>query len=300
MAKSKVSFLMKFFLLSCLLVLGACQTRPTKMYETQEVRSRQQALAELYKGELVIDARPAFDFNLSKINGSIHLRWDEFTQKDEDMRGVFEKDLFFHARRLARLGISPETPITVVGRGLQGNGEEGRLAWTLKYFGVRNVRFIHIDAFDRSQLRSSAPERQPVPIWRPELDQSLIISRKDFIQKTMSKRDPVSNLIVMDVRPSAEYLGKTPSVLRMRPPDIGAINIPWTEFVTSYGLANEGIVEKLKSVMITPEKEILVISNFGVESAAVVMVLRELGFQNSRNLAGGYSELIFEVNQKRK
>lgn len=281
-------------LLSLLFLVGACQHRPTKMYESSEVKARNQNLAELFKGELIVDARPAFDFNLSKINGSINIRWEEFTQKDEDLRGVFERDLYFHSRRLARMGINPDTPITVVGRGPLGAGEEGRVAWTLKYLGIKNVRFIHIDAYERGlNSQASPPPRAPVAIWKPSLDESLIISKNDFLKKTMVPRDNEQGVVILDVRPVQEYLGKLPSPLKIRPPDLSAMNVPWTDFVTSYGLPNESIGEKLRSVGVTSNKEILVVSNFGIESATVVMVLRELGFSKSRNLAGGYSELIF-------
>ncbi len=174
--------------------LLSCQTKPTKMYESQELKSRLQAMGDIYNNQniqqVIVDARPAFDFNLSKINGSINLRWEEFTQRDEELRGVFERDLYFHSRRLARYGINPETPVTIVGRGLQGGGEEGRLAWTLKYMGIKNVRFLHIDAFDRSPSVKEAPKIQSVA--RGRLARVLKLKEMKVIQSELKNIPPPS------------------------------------------------------------------------------------------------------------
>ena len=45
---------------------------------------------------------------------------------------------------LARAGIAPDSSVVVLGRGLQGEGEEGRIAWMLAYLGVPNIQFANI------------------------------------------------------------------------------------------------------------------------------------------------------------
>jgi thiosulfate/3-mercaptopyruvate sulfurtransferase len=219
------------------------------------------------------------------------MQWSDFTQHEEPFEGELEKDLFFHARRLARLGIDPSTPVIVVGLGPQGHGEEGRVAWTLKYLGVKNVSFASIDHFSLPLTSEEAPPRESKSLWKPQVDDSLLVDRKTMLKLITKPRDTKAPVIV-DVRTHQEYLGKTSTALNKEIPDIGAINIPWTEFFDSHGLIVPAMKQKLEAVAITPEKVLYVISEKGVESAAVTLALRELGYTKAANFAGGYSELI--------
>lgn len=273
-------------------LLISCQSKPTKVFDSVEARVREGEKAKVTPQHVIVDARPTFEFSISNVPGSVNLRAEEFTQPQEPFRGLFEADLFFHTRKLARMGIGPDTPVIVVGRGPQGNGEEGRLAWTLMYLGVKDVSFMHIDAFDRGQLAASTEPRKPVAIWKPNLDETLIVSREDFLKKVNSPRVELSSPVIMDVRPTNEYLGKVPGPFRQPPPDLGATNVPWTEFITSKGLSRPEIKEQLEATGIVPTREIYVISNRGVESATVTLILRKLGYSKAANYAGGYAELI--------
>ena len=116
-------------------------------------------------------------------------------------------------------------------------------------------------------------------------------SRSEWVHAMMSPRAEPGATVLIDVRPSEEYLGKAASPSSKPPPDVGAINIPWTEFFQKNGLVNESVKAKLQSIGITPERKILVIANKGIESAAVTLALRELGFNKAANYAGGYMEL---------
>jgi thiosulfate/3-mercaptopyruvate sulfurtransferase len=278
--------------------LMACQTKPTKVYESVEAKLRDGQKASVPAAAIIVDARPAFDYSISHINGSVNIRWDEFTQPQEPYRGVFEGDLYFHARRLARMGITPDTPVIVVGRGIQGGGEEGRVAWTLKYLGVKSVEFMHIDAFERPRPNQEAPTHESKPIWKPSLDESLIVSRQEFLKKALLPRTEGQQVpLVIDVRSASEYLGKTPQPFAKPIPDLAAINVPWSEFITSQGIPRLEVKGQLQAIGISPDKEILVISNRGVESAVVTMVLRNLGYQKVANMAGGYSELLADPDK---
>ncbi len=286
------------FAVAVLGFMSACQTKPTQIFQSVEPKLKDPKapikLSELSKDTVVIDARPAFDFAISHINGSVNVRWDEFTQQEEAFRGLFEEDLYFHARRLARLGIGLETPVIVVGRGPQGAGEEGRVAWTLMYLGLKNVRFMHIDSLDRPNTREEAPPHEAHAIWKPELVESLIVERSEVLKKSMSAQLSEPGVVLIDVRPSSEYLGKVSSVLGLAPPDVGAINIPWTEFITAKGTANFDLKDRLAQVGVTTDKQVYVLSNRGVESATATLVLRDLGYVKASNYAGGYSDLMAE------
>jgi thiosulfate/3-mercaptopyruvate sulfurtransferase len=277
-----------------LMFLAGCRQLPTRVFETQERQTRGDAdqQSSMTAETVIVDARPAFDYSVAHLNGSIPLRIEDFNQRESKFKGYLDPDHFTLTRRLARLGISPETPVMVVGRGIQGRGEEGRVAWTLKRLGVRNVRFASIDNFSIPLATAEAPPRAPAAMWKPQGDPTLEVSRQEFLQQTMKPRSGPSGVIIMDVRPSEEYLGKVSSPRAPTPPDIGAINVPWQDFFLQNGTANEKIKERLESVGITPERKIFVISQDGIESAAVTMALRELGFSKAANFSGGYLELL--------
>lgn len=283
-----------WILLSVILFTG-CQQLPTKVFEqspTQTKAPAQSGEIQITSETVIVDARPAFDYSVSHLNGSLPLRPEDFTQREEKFRGLLESDHFSLARRLARLGIGPDTPVVVVGRGLQGRGEEGRVAWTLKRLGVKNVKFAAIDYFSIPLSSAEAPPRANVPIWKPAGDETLEVSRQVFLPTVTKPRTGANAPVIIDVRPSEEYLGKVSSRQTKPPPDIGAINIPWTEFFRQNGLPNESVKPRLESIGITADRPVYVISNQGIESAAVTMVLREWGFKRAANYSGGYVELM--------
>ncbi|PIS10795.1 MAG: ABC transporter ATP-binding protein [Bdellovibrio sp. CG10_big_fil_rev_8_21_14_0_10_47_8] len=277
----------------CLGFFMACQQKPTKVFETVPTKAHENGEEiKITENTVILDARPAFDYAVAHLNGALNVRPEDFTQKEMPFIGLLEKDLFYHARRLARMGIGPETPVVVVGRGPMGIGEEGRVAWTLRYMGVRHVQFVAIDYFELPLTTVEAPPRASVPMWKPELDESLIVDRTQFIKESIKAKGYADPPVVIDVRPVKEYLGKVRSPYFRTSPDIGAINIPWDEFFDSKGLPNAGIRKKLEEVHITAEKKILVIANIGIESAAVTLALRDLGYHRAANFAGGYLELV--------
>ncbi len=279
-----------------------CQQTPTKVYQSTpvQIKEGEKKTSEIQISDktVIVDARPAFDYSVSHLNGSIPLRPEDFTQREEKFKGLLDLDRFALARRLARLGISPETPVVVVGRGLKGDGEEGRVAWTLKRLGVKDVRFAAIDFFSIPLSTAEAPPKNSVAIWKPVEDESLEVSREQFMKDIMKPRAGGDATVVIDVRRSDEYLGKVVSDRRVKgAPDIGAINIPWNEFFLSNGLRNESIKSRLEGIGIHSQQRIYVISNRGYRSAAVTLALRELGYSKASNFAGGYVELLNSKNK---
>ncbi len=288
---------MKIILVILSLALTQCVNQPPKptvLSESPVLRAQTAEPDEIVLSDklVIVDARPYFEYSMSHLPNSLHLRWEDFSQVKEPVRGLLEKDTFFLTRRLARLGISPDTPVVVVGRGPAGLGEEGRMAWTLKYLGVKDVRFCVVDYFQTNLVNSPSAPLPNAPIWKPNIDESLVISRDEFLKHVVRSKD-AENSILIDVRPSLEFLGKVKRyAFSKRIPDVGAINIPWTEFFTAKGFPKADFREQLTSLGITPEKRVVVVSDFGAESAAVTLALRDLGYKRATNFAGGYMELV--------
>ena len=312
----KISVIVLSLVLSFFFV--ACSQKPTKIYEVNERtaktgKSGVSRAVVLRPGldqpivisdkTIVLDARSAFAFSMAHIRRSSNLKWEEFSQKKVPYLGLLDGDLFFHTRRLARLGIKPDSDVLIVGEGAAGKGEEGRLAWTLYYLGVKNVRYASIEMFRHGWTNMKTEKKsRNVKSWKPRLQKSVLIDRDELEKKIQVKRLPyfksrgsgkVSNghmsiskdgPVLIDVREESEYASQRQGLM--------AMNVPWKEFLDEKGRPQVSISERLRSVGVGKEREIILISNRGVRSAAVTMILLDLGFVNASNYAGGYLEYL--------
>lgn len=283
---------MRFILIPFIfLAFIGCQSPPTKIFESGQ--SAEKSGEKIPSDVLVIDARPPFEYAISHLPGSLNMRWEDFAQKTEPYKGLLEKDLYFHARRLARYGISPKRKILIVGRGIQGKGEAGRLAWTFRVMGIKNVTVKTIDSFSIPLTKQESPPFESVPIWKPEVDLSLTVEKDFFLKDIMRPHGAKDYPVVIDVRSEGEYLGKdTSSYYSANAPDLNAINIPFTEFLNEQGEVQSSIKDRLEAVGITSQRKIYVIDELGVRSAAVTLALREMGYARTANVTGGYMYLM--------
>lgn len=294
-------------LLAFIAVFAGCITQPTVVRENPE---RQMQAADyllapitLTPETVVVDARPRFDYSIVHIPRSVSLQWSDFTEPQPNQKGIVQNDVFAAARRLARAGIGPDTPVVVIGRGKSGDGEEGRVAWMLAYLGVERVQFADLESFKvrmTNSLETNAPAA--VPVWKPETVENLNATRAE-VQFVMNKKATVTPQAftpgaapvlyrILDVRGGKDYLGHVGMGAKVDIPNMEAINIPWQEFFTKDLRPDPAIKQKLIAVGVTPEQRILVIDQSGVSSAAVTMALRGLGFAKAANYSGGLVDLL--------
>lgn len=318
-----------FGLLTVLLGAG-CQTKPTVARETvsRSFGGSQALLGPIALTEdvVVADARSSFDFSMARIPRSVSINWADYSEAETSQKGWPQKDLFAAARRLARLGIAPDSKVVVLGLGLEGQGEEGRVAWMLAYLGVENVRFGRFgsvksrittealpeaaqSAFSdaRSGRKKDEREAQPPeaavpakPIWKPQVVSSLIATREEVLgaidgnatAKPWAPKGGKPKLYrIIDVRPEDEYLGRT-GFRSKSIPNIEALNVPWKEFFTGDFRPSAETAERLRAVGVQPQHRIIVVDNDGLASCAVTMALRAYGFQDAGCYAGGYNDLM--------
>lgn len=301
-------FLTRFFsLLWILLLITACQYKPTKVVSQDSVKSAIQGdlTAERIKAlnPVILDARSPFEFNLSHVPGAINVRWEDFSQPGARHRGLLQSDLFALARRLSLIGIDPSSKVLVLGKGHEGNGEEGRIAWTLNVLGIKDVyTLVH------TSFRAMNPKEEPAPIknkayWKPVVDESQRVSLEQFkalvgLGKAMNAHLKISSkktqatqdqILVLDVRSHEEF--KLRNLSQSRDIKVPVININWHEFFNENGSPKTDMKKFLEDQGLSFDKTILVISNHGVRSGAVTMALRSQGYHQSTNFAGGYEEL---------
>lgn len=291
-----------FIILGGLGLQSACVTGPTKVYQSQSLDVKSSVSANLQPLSLddntvVLDARSVFDYNLAHIPQSLNMQWSDFSRPGARNKGLLSEDLYKEARRLALKGISPESKVIIVGNGIEGRGEEGRLAWTLMYMGIQDVQFASLKHFPKFPMTNAeSPPKKNEKVWKPNLVKSLIVEKeeiRDFINhpmrfETMRSKTVQSKKYIIDVRSSKEYFDRRKNNGDYKYPDINAIHIPWESFFTGEGRPDLQIRQQLLDLGITTESRIIVISNEGVRSGAVSAALYLMGFVNTGNFAGGY------------
>jgi 3-mercaptopyruvate sulfurtransferase SseA len=294
-----------FVTMAALLALFGCQTKPTKTSQSEERAfdfSKAAQPISITPTTIVVDARPAFDYSTAHVPHSVPLSWSDFTEAEPAQRGIIQSDTYGAARRLARAGLSPDSQVVVLGSGLNGGGEEGRLAWMLAYLGVSNVQFGAMDSV-KPRL-TNEPEAHPLkeaPIWKPVVQESLNATRDEvlfainqnaFVKPASFKGAPARIYHFIDVRSERAYLGKEGIGALKHVPNMEAINVPWKQFFTADMRPNPSTSNQLRSMGCSPEDRIIILDENGIASAAVTMALRAFGFTNAANYAGGLQDLI--------
>lgn len=286
-----------YYLITGLLLLTGCQAKPTRVVETQKrefvqiVQKAHQPI-EITDQTMILDVRSAFDYGLGRVQSSIHFPWENLS--DSKTSTEISKDLRKVVQRLSLIGLTPASPTLIVGYGTAGNGEEGRLAWSLIYLGMQDVQVSSIDAFRKTMTQIPTAPLENKPVWTPEVKEDLRITKSEFLKWAHQPKQRLANRIhILDVRSSAEYLNR-PEVVGREPgqPDVNAINIEWKEFYTGQGRPNAKFKNKLLAFGIRPEDQIILISNRGVRSSSAAYALISMGFQNVRNFLGGWNSTL--------
>lgn len=280
-------------LLVLAVLLAGCQMKPTKTGGTQQrefdvVVNKSTKPLVLSEGMVVLDARSAFDYGLNRVVGSHHFPWENLAESTET--GELLRDRRKLAQRLALMGVTPDTPIVVVGNGQTGNGEEGRLAWTLLYLGFKDVQTASIEMFRKNLTQMVTPppkNAQPVEI-DPQIE--MVAAKDDFKRLADNPKDRRENHIwIVDVRSEKEYFNKVPG--QPAQPDIGALNIEWKQFYTQMGRPDPSIRKKLKDLGVGENDRIILICRSGARSSAASYALISLGFRRVENFLPGLRSL---------
>ena len=262
------------------LLLG-CATEQTKV---REKVGRGPTINEWILDEktVVLDARSSIAHSAARIPASRLIQWWDFTEHARNKRGWLQRDLSEVSRKLSHYGIFPTTPVVVVGAGMNGNGEEGRIAWMLQYLGVKNVRTAGFDSY-KGKLESGPDENfiKSVNSWEPDPQKVTLLTRDEFTQRMKSPKEKLSGVRCIDVgsRPAL----KSTKLLR-------CVRIEWKKFFQDNMNPREAIADELEKIEILPAYEVVLISNDGVESAAATFALQKLGFAGARNYAGGWAD----------
>jgi thiosulfate/3-mercaptopyruvate sulfurtransferase len=269
-----------FLLISCQMV-----PPPTKVVSQESVQGGDQNTLDQFKknNPVVLDVRSPFDFNLMHMPGAINVRWEDFSQSEAHARGLLQPDLFAIARRLSLIGIDPDSKVLVVGKGVRGQGEEGRVAWTLKVLGVKDVMTLNHDHFREANPREANPPVENKAYWKPSVDETLFIEAREF--KILAGD---SKIVILDVRSQPEF--QQENLIKNKKVKATVVNIDWKSFFQDSGMPKQNLEALLSAKNISKEQMVLVMSDHGVRSAAATYALRGAGYRQVRNFAGGLEQ----------
>ncbi len=267
--------------------------KPTKVGETQtrefvQVMQKAQRPLEISEHTQILDVRSSFDYGLNHVQNSLYFPWENLAESRQS--GEVLRNKHQAAQRLALLGLTPSSPVVIVGYGPAGKGEEGRLAWTLLYLGFQDVQISSVEALRKTMTTQATPPPQNVPEWPLHPREEMQIDKAGFLKWAHDERQRgEAHVYILDVRSPQEYL-KRPEA-KSSNPGIDAINIEWTEFFTPQGRPNVRFRHKLGALGISTGNRLLIVSNRGVRSAAVAYALLSLGYGHTQNFTGGWDSL---------
>jgi thiosulfate/3-mercaptopyruvate sulfurtransferase len=197
---------------------------------------------------------------------------------------------------LSKSGIGPET--TVVLYGDNNNWFAAYAYWTLKYYGLDNVKLVNggrvkLEAEGR-QFTTDVPSPASTTFKFSGGTNEAIRAYRDDVAERIGKAG------LVDVRSPGEYSGEllAPENLPQEGAQRGghiptAKNIPWAKAVKEDGTFKEvaDLKELYSSQGITGDRETIAYCRIGERSAHTWFVLTEiLGYPNVRNYDGSWTE----------
>jgi thiosulfate/3-mercaptopyruvate sulfurtransferase len=188
-------------------------------------------------------------------------------------------DLEKLARALATLSVDDERPVLVCGSARKGWGEEGRVAWMLRYLGHGAVAILDggCEAW-REAGRAFTEEVTPVTAAtftaRPQ------DSLRALTREVLAALNDES-IKLLDVRTREEFNGATPYFSSRGGHIPTAANIPFRLFMSDQGLVRErqAVEALLASAGLAKGRRVIVYCTGGVRSGFVAEVLRDLGVE---------------------
>jgi len=285
-----------YFLLA---FISACAQKPTKVNTKVETPasllvSNASGPVKVTPETIVVDARKRFEYQMAHYPGSVHLRWESFTDPRNPLSGQLLDDNKRMVQRLALKGVHPRKAVIVIGEGRQGDASAARLAWTLFYYGVENVSLVGDSVL---KLSSNIQETLEVPknqeLWDVPENRGMLATKDEVLKAASDVSDSgVRKSVIIDTRSEREYFKKKGFGKQYALPDLGALNIEWVHFYNEKGRPELSMRDQLKSVGVSAKTKVILISDRGVRSAAVHFALLSMGFKTVKTYVDGYSGLL--------
>lgn len=268
--------------LSAFVFLTGCQVAPTKTGETQTrefgaLISKTSRPIVVTDNTVILDTRSSFDYGLNRVLNSRHFPWQNLAEPGGT--GEVLRDARQAALRLSLQGMRPDTAVVIIGYGVGGQGEEGRLAWNLLYLGFQDVQISSIEPFRKTLTQQVTAQAINEPEWKAEPKSELLATSEELNHWAKNAKDRLDKKVfLIDARNQREFFEKSKAN-----PDVGATNIEWKEFFTTEGRPNPAIKGKIQALGIGLNDQIIVFDRNGVRSGAAAYALLALGFTRVKN-----------------
>lgn len=241
---------------------------------------------------VILDTRAEKEYKKEHVKGAINVTWQMFTNVSGVKPGekgfgvVLEKAAL--EKVLGSLGIDGKKPVVVYGAGSKSWGEEGRVAWTLQYAGLKNVKML-----DSGYAEKNAKITTDAVVVKPKAVKITLGKYNTSINVTTAQvKEQLKTAKIIDSRAVAEYTGATLYGEKRGGHIPGAINLTFDSFFTKTGTVKS--VKELTAMMdkagIKKSDNIIVYCTKGIRSAQVTLVLRDAGYTKAAN----YDASIYE------
>lgn len=240
---------------------------------------------------VIIDARSDKLYSKDHIPHAQNVAWQSLSfvdgkSSDKNWGTVLKQDNL--QSKIQNLGINAASNIVIYTDTTKGWGDDGRILWTLKTAGLKNVRLLDGGMTqwkkDGNELTSEITNIDISDFKIDEMDYSMTISTKDLSKKLDSYK-------IIDTRSKSEFDGAQ-KYGELRGGHIpGAVNIEFNQFINKNGsLKSQDEIEKILSENdISKSDTIVTYCTAGIRSAHMAIVLKEVGYENVLN----YDESIY-------
>jgi thiosulfate/3-mercaptopyruvate sulfurtransferase len=304
--KKLLSLIVSTVLVSSLALVGCSQKQATVLKESSKpseaaakyvnndlLVSADWVKDNIDKGIVILDARDAKAYAANHIPNSINVKWQPFTDMENKKPGDKGFGNLLEPSKLAdvigKLGIDGTKTVVVYGAPPTGWAEDGRIAWTLKSAGIKDVKMLNggWNAWKSKEYPSDTkvPTPKAVAFKISAMDESINVTT-DYINKNIDK------IKIIDAREVAEYNGAVKYGEARGGHLPKAINITWTQFYNSDGTlkSQKDIETLLSSKGINKDDEIVSYCTKGIRSADVTLILKIAGYEKAKNYDGSYYE----------
>ncbi len=248
----------------------------------------------------VLDVRGRWAFARAHLPGAVRVNWLDY-RDGWGRTGRLPSDLTALAAEVALLGVDQDRPVVVYGDAGNGWGEEGRIAWMLRYLGHPDVSVLDggYDAWVRAGGTVTRARVDPAAgrfvanaqtALRASEDDVAAVAAEPIVPAAES--GTATTAILLDTRSDSEWNGSRkyfPSRTGRIP---GAVHLRWQDLLTPEGTLDRSpaAIQRLRALGITPDRPVITYCVGGVRSAFVALALQALGVRDVRNYDGSWYE----------
>ena len=236
----------------------------------------------------VVDARGLPAFARGHIPGAVHVDW--LAYRDGLTRtGKLPPDLQALAQELGALGIDTDRPVVVCADVKDGWGEDGRVAWMLRYLGHPDVRVLRGGCTawaDAGREMTMLPTMTTAGRFQLKVEGGLRALKAE-VKRVAADRSAQ----ILDVRTADEYAGATPYLSPRGGRLPGAKHVHFEDLLDETGAPKREAEVRaiLKAAGVDPERPVITYCTGGVRSASAALVLRAHGI-DAKNYDGSFWE----------